>query len=133
MKQRKPWLVGVLGLVTLFIYSIIWWYKVQAEIKEETNRGIMAIGHIFIMLVPVVNIIYFFYWICTVDKNLIFLGAPGRNSTWAYLILSLLLLGPLVVFPMIQGKINSIGTPSTTTYKSTGAVRKDKYSRYFEK
>lgn len=130
MKQREPWLVGLLGLCTLFVYTIIWWYKVQKELKDETGYGIMAVGHLCIMLVPLVNIGYYFYWIVTVDNHIAFLGAPQGNRAWAYILLSLIGLGPFVVFPMIQAKINSIGmTTSSTPFEKT--ERTNKYSKYF--
>jgi len=131
MKQREPWLVGLLGLVTIFVYSIIWWYRVQKEIKEETNNGIMAVGHLCIMLVPVVNIIYYIYWISTIDRNIAFLGAPKGNRAWAYILLSLIGLGPFIVFPMIQAKINSIGTVDVYAPEDSNSQRASKYSKYF--
>lgn len=130
MTQRKPWLVGVLGLCTFFVYTIIWWYKVQKEIKTETNHGIMAVGHLCIMLVPLVNIIYYFYWVCTIDKSLVFLGSKSGNLAWAYVLLSLICLGPFVVFPMIQAKINSVGKVSAFSSVDKND-RTTKYSKYF--
>jgi hypothetical protein len=31
---KNPWVVWALGLVTLGIYSIVWYYKVQAEVRD---------------------------------------------------------------------------------------------------
>ncbi len=130
MKQRKAWLVGLLGICTLFVYSAIWWYKFQSDLKNETNRGYMPIGHLMIMLMPVVNIIYYFVWICQVDGKLVFLGAPKGNRAWLYVILSLIGLGFIVVFPMIQSKANNIGLIEIRN-KTKEEVRTDKYAKYF--
>ena len=129
MKERKPWLVAVLGICTLFVYSIIWWYKTQRDVKEEAAAGIMGVGHLMIMLVPVVNIVYYIYWICTIDNRLTFLGATKGNRWFAYLLLSLIGMGAIFVFPMIQAKINTIGTVEVRV-KTAADARTDKYAKY---
>lgn len=131
MKQRKPWLVALLSLCTLFVYTIIWWYKVQKDVKEETNNGIMAVGHLCIMLVPVANIIYYIIWLCKIDKSLVFLGAPKGNRWYAYLFFSLIGMGAFIAFPMIQSKINKIGTVDIKE-KTATQVRTDKYAKFLQ-
>ncbi len=129
MKQRKPWLIALLSLCTIFVYTVIWWYQVQKDIKEETNNGIMAIGHLMIMLVPGVNIVYYLIWICKVDSRLAFVGAPRGNRAFWYILLTLIGLAPFVVFPMIQSKINNIGLIEVRE-KTTAEARADKYAKY---
>lgn len=108
MKEIKPITVALLGICTLFVYSAIWFYKLQKEIHDEAGRGFMGVGHLCIMLVPVVNIVYFMIWVVQTEKNLLYLGASGRNNAGWYVVLSLLFLGAIVVFPMMQAKVNSM-------------------------
>ena len=90
----------------------------------------MPIGHLMIMLMPVVNIIYYFVWICQVDSKLTFLGAPKGNRAFLYVLLSLMGLGFIVVFPLIQSKANNIGLIEIRS-KTKEEVRTDKYAKYF--
>ena len=79
MKERKIGMMLLLWFVTFGIYYIVWHYKFQKELREESGQGIMAIGHLMIFLVPVVNIIYYIYWLCVVDKRLVYIGAKKGN------------------------------------------------------
>jgi Domain of unknown function (DUF4234) len=38
MKRRHPWGVWGLGLVTLGIYYLVWWYKIHAEMARYDRR-----------------------------------------------------------------------------------------------
>lgn len=124
MKEIKPIVVALLGVGTLFVYSIIWFYKVQKEIHDETGRGFMGVGHLCLMLVPLVNIVYFMIWVCQTEKNLIYLGATGRNNAGWYVVLSLLFLGAIVVFPMMQAKINSMMSNSNNKIAAPGIKKR---------
>ena len=38
VKVRNPWLVVLWSLITIGIYHIVWWYKVNKEMKERYKR-----------------------------------------------------------------------------------------------
>ena len=62
VKIRDPWRVGILALVTLGIYGIVWFYMVNAELQRWAKaRGANGVGANPIAatigyLIPVVNI-----------------------------------------------------------------------------
>lgn len=39
VKLRRPWAVALLGLATLGIYSIVWYYKVNREMRDYGSVG----------------------------------------------------------------------------------------------
>ncbi|MBR1925722.1 MAG: DUF4234 domain-containing protein [Clostridia bacterium] len=134
MKERKIGMMLLLWFVTFGIYYIVWHYKFQKELREESGQGIMAIGHLMIFLVPVVNIIYYIYWLCVVDKRLVYIGAKKGNRWWLYLLLSPIPYGSTFVPILIQNKANHLGTidvGDSQKDKSDTELRVDKYAKYF--
>jgi fatty acid desaturase len=38
VKVRSPWAVALLPIITLGIYHLVWWYKVNREARDFDNR-----------------------------------------------------------------------------------------------
>lgn len=134
MKQRSTGLMIVLSFVTLGIYNIIWHFKFQEDVREETGKGILPWGHILINLVPILNIIYQILWHATIDKKLEFMGARKGNRAALYIILLITVLGGFFVPSLIQSKANNLGEIELNTKEKTETeLRVDKYAKYFNK
>ena len=134
MKQRNVGLMILLGFVTFGIYYVVWNYKFQADVREESGKGIMPWGHILISLVPLLNICYWLYWIFSIDKRLEFMGAKKGNLGIVYLLLSITIIGYLFVPPILQSKANNLGTIDLPQKDKTKTeLRVDKYAKYFNK
>jgi hypothetical protein len=39
IKARRPWLVGLLSVVTLGIYSLVWYYRINREMRDLGRSG----------------------------------------------------------------------------------------------
>ncbi len=134
MKQRKVGLMILWAILTFGIYYIVWNYKFQGDVREETGKGIMPWGHLLIFLVPLVNIVYFVFWIFTIDSRLAFMGAKKGNLGVIYLLLSITIIGYLFVPAIIQSKANNLGTIEVSQKDKTQTeLRVDKYAKYFNK
>ena len=134
MKQRKVGLMILWACLTFGIYYVVWNYKFQDEVREETGKGIMPWGHILISLVPLVNIVYWIMWIFTIDSRLTFMGAKKSSLGVVYLLLSITIIGYLFVPAMLQSKANNLGTIDLPQKDKTQTeLRVDKYAKYFSK
>ena len=134
MKERKIGMMFLFQFISLGIYGIIWHYKFQYELREECGQGIMAIGHLMIALVPILNIVYYVYWLCVVDKRLVYIGAKKGNRWWLYLLIAITVIGWFFLPMLIQHKANNLGTidvGETKKEKSDTELRVDKYAKYF--
>lgn len=45
VKKRNPWAVWGLALVTLGIYGLVWWYKINREIRDYSEARGQGIGN----------------------------------------------------------------------------------------
>lgn len=45
VKKRNPWAVWGLSLVTLGIYGLVWWYKINREIRDYSQARGQGIGN----------------------------------------------------------------------------------------
>lgn len=133
MKQRNVGLMILWGFLSFGIYCIVWNYKFQDEVREETGKGIMPWGHVLISLVPLVNIYYWLYWIFTIDKRLEFMGAKKGNMGVVYLLLSITVIGYVFVPAILQNKANNLSTIDLPKDKTKTELRVDKYAKYFNK
>ena len=132
MKKRKPWLIFLLSIVTLSVYWFIWQFKFQNELREESGKGILPVGHIMMLLFPGVNIIYYIVWLSTVEGRLVLAGAPGKNRWWMHILLFVSVVGNLFIATILQNKANKIGEVDQTV-KSSVDLRTDKYAKYQQK
>jgi Domain of unknown function (DUF4234) len=114
VKVRNPWAVALLPIVTLGIYHLVWWYKINKELKaygeakgydlgqNPTNSVLALVPGFLIIVPPLVS-----YWRGTQRVQ----GASklaGREpvSGWIALILYLLLSPGM--FAYLQVSLNSI-------------------------
>ncbi len=122
------------AILTFGIYYIVWNYKFQDEVREETGKGIMPWGHVLISLVPILNIVYWIMWLFTIDGKLAFMGARKGNLGAIYLLLSITIIGYLFVPAILQHKGNNLGTIDLPQKdKTQNELRVDKYAKYFNK
>ena len=99
VKVRNPWAVALLPIITLGVYHVVWWYKINKELKaygeakgydlgqNPTNSVLALVPGFLILIPPLVS-----YWRGTERVQ----GASkisGREpvSGWIALILYLLL------------------------------------------
>jgi hypothetical protein len=45
VKERHPWGVWALSLITLGIYGLVWWYKINREIRDYSAAKGQPIGN----------------------------------------------------------------------------------------
>ena len=114
VKVRNPWAVALLPIVTLGIYHLVWWYKINKELKaygeakgydlgqNPTNSLLALVPGFLIIVPPLVS-----YWNGTKRVQ----GASriaGREpvSGWIVLILYLLLAPGMWFY--LQSALNEV-------------------------
>jgi len=100
VKKRNPWGIWLIALVTLGIYGLVWWYKINRELRDFSaaqgrpfdNDPALAVLALFpggIVIVPP-----FFTWVYTTHRVA---GAQemtgGTDPVNAWLVVLLALLG----------------------------------------
>ena len=114
VKVRNPWAVALLPLVTLGIYHLVWWYRINRELRDygyakEQNLG-QSPTHSLLALFPGAIVIVpalITYWrgfrrVQTASE----LAGRERANGWIALILYLLL--PFALWAYIQVSLNEI-------------------------
>jgi hypothetical protein len=114
VKVRSLWAVALLPIITLGIYGVVWWYKVNKEMKEFGDaRGrdlgqnpvnsLLALVPGFLIIVP--PLVSFWRGTQRVQETSKVVGQEPLNG-WIALILYLL-LG--IVFPAyLQNSLNKV-------------------------
>jgi Domain of unknown function (DUF4234) len=63
VKVRNPWAVALLPIITLGIYHIVWWYKINKELKaygeakgfdlgQNPTNSVLALVPGFLLIIP---------------------------------------------------------------------------------
>ena len=114
VKVRNPWAVALLPIVTLGIYHLVWWYKINKELKaygdakgydlgqNPTNSLLALVPGFLIIVPPLVS-----YWRGTKRVQ----GASkiaGREPVSGWLTLILYLLLSPAMFAYLQVSLNSV-------------------------
>lgn len=114
VKVRSPWAVALLPLVTLGIYHLVWWYKINKELKEygeakgydlgqNPTNSVLALFPGGIIVIPAL----ISYWRGTKRvQGASKLGGEEPVSGWIALILYLLLAPGLWAY--LQVSLNSL-------------------------
>jgi hypothetical protein len=114
VKVRNPWLVVLWSLITLGIYHIVWWYKINKELKafgesrgydlgrNPTNSLLALVPGFIIIVPPLVS-----YWRGTKRVQ----GAAalvGREPVNGWIVLILYLLLPIAMPAYLQVSLNNV-------------------------
>lgn len=114
VKVRSPWAVALLPIITLGIYHVVWWYKINKELKaygeakgydlgqNPTNSLLAIVPGFLIIIPPLVS-----YWRGTQRvQNASKVSGREPVSGWIALILYLL-LSP-AMFAYLQVSLNNV-------------------------
>jgi Domain of unknown function (DUF4234) len=107
MKQRSPFSVVVLTLITLGIYSIVWFVQTR---REMVARG-ADIPSAWLMIVPIVNL----YWIWKWSEGVERITSNKMSQAMAFLLVCALNVVGLGILGMalVQKQLNQVAsTPS---------------------
>jgi hypothetical protein len=114
VKVRSPWAVALLPIVTLGVYHVVWWYKINKELKaygeakgydlgqNPTNSALALFPGLFIVVPPLVS-----YWRGTKRVQ----GASkiaGREPASGWIALILYLLLSPAMFAYLQVSLNNV-------------------------
>lgn len=114
VKVRSPWAVALLPIITLGIYHLVWWYKINKELKaygeakgydlgqNPTNSALALFPGLFIIIPPLVT-----YWRGTKRVQ----GASkiaGREPASGWIALILYLLLPIGFAAYLQVSLNDV-------------------------
>ena len=115
VKVRDPWRVGVLAVVTLGIYGLVWFYKVNRELRDVAEaRGWSGVAFnpiaALILVIPlaVPALVHFVIRVRRAQEQA---GSLQRISGWATALLALVALvpfGALVFFEYLQFHLNMV-------------------------
>jgi hypothetical protein len=114
VKVRSPWAVALLPIITLGVYHVVWWYKINKELKaygeakgydlgqNPTNSLLALVPGFLIIVPPLVS-----YWRGTERvQNASKISNREPVSGWIALILYLL-LSP-AMFAYLQASLNNV-------------------------
>jgi Domain of unknown function (DUF4234) len=114
VKVRNPWAVALLPIITLGIYHLVWWYKINKELKaygeakgydlgqNPTNSVLALVPGFLIIVPPLVS-----YWRGTQRVQ----GASkisGREPVSGWIALILYLLLSPAMFAYLQVSLNNV-------------------------
>ncbi|HEX7279794.1 MAG TPA: DUF4234 domain-containing protein [Solirubrobacterales bacterium] len=114
VKVRSPWAVALLPIITLGIYHLVWWYKINKELKaygeakgydlgqNPTNSVLALVPGFLIIIPPLVS-----YWRGTQRVQ----GASkvsGREPVSGWIALILYLLLSPAMFAYLQVSLNNV-------------------------
>jgi len=114
VKVRSPWAVALLPFVTFGVYHVVWWYKVNKELKaygeakgydlgqNPTNSALALFPGFLIIVPPLVS-----YWRGTKRVQ----GASkivGREPASGWIALILYLLLSPAMFAYLQVSLNNV-------------------------
>jgi hypothetical protein len=114
VKVRSPWAVALLPIITLGVYHVVWWYKINKELKaygeakgydlgqNPTNSLLALVPGFLVIVPPLVS-----YWRGTERvQNASKISNREPISGWIALILYLL-LSP-AMFAYLQVSLNNV-------------------------
>jgi Domain of unknown function (DUF4234) len=114
VKVRNPWAVALLPIITLGVYHVIWWYKINKELKaygeakgydlgqNPTNSLLALVPGFLVIIPPLVS-----YWRGTERvQNASKISGREPVSGWIALILYLL-ISP-AMFAYLQVSLNNV-------------------------
>jgi hypothetical protein len=129
-KVRNPWGVLGLGIITLGIYNIVWYYKVNKEFKEygaaqgdqeladsNPTSSVLAVTLGALIIVPA---IISFYRTVRRAQRVQQLGGIEPMNGWIVLIL-LLVISP-AVYPYMQSELNKLWERYPSLTEGGGAI-----------
>ncbi|HST70028.1 MAG TPA: DUF4234 domain-containing protein [Solirubrobacterales bacterium] len=114
VKVRSPWAVALLPIITLGVYHVVWWYKINKELKaygeakgydlgkNPTNSLLAIVPGFLIIIPPLVS-----YWRGTERVQ----GASkvaGREPVSGWIALILYLLLSPAMFAYLQISLNNV-------------------------
>jgi NADH:ubiquinone oxidoreductase subunit 5 (subunit L)/multisubunit Na+/H+ antiporter MnhA subunit len=109
-KRRNPWGVFGLSLITLFVYSFVWWYKINNElrnygIENSPAKATLALmpGAILLGIPPLVS---YYNTADRIQKAQVKSGAEERITP----VLALLLYLVVSIFAVVyyQSQLNKV-------------------------
>lgn len=114
VKVRNPWAVALLPFVTFGIYHLVWWYKINKELKaygeakgydlgqNPTNSVLALVPGFLIIVPPLVS-----YWRGT-QRVQAASKIAGRESVSGWIALILYLLLSPAMFAYLQVSLNNV-------------------------
>ena len=112
-KPRSPWLVLLLSIVTLGIWTIVWSYQNGDELKRRNNTGLGGVAYLFITLL--ISPVTMFLMASEVEQMYRRDGKePPITAIWGLWFL-LPLIGNLIWYFRIQRSLNDYWTANGST------------------
>jgi hypothetical protein len=114
VKVRNPWAVALLPLITLGIYHLVWWYRINRELRDygyakEQNLGQNPTNSLLALfpggLVIVPALITYWRGFRRVQAAS---GLAGKERANGWIALILYLLLPFALWAYIQVSLNEI-------------------------
>jgi hypothetical protein len=105
-KTRNPWGAWGLSLVTLGVYGLYWWFKVNEEVRGYDSRVQVQPGlAVLALFVPIANIVSVVRTGGRIAQAQVGAGAPGRCSGGLGFLFGLLFATHIVYY---QGQLNEV-------------------------
>ena len=129
-KVRNPWGVLGLGLITLGIYNIVWYYKINREFKEygaaqgdaeladsNPTNSVLAVTLGALIIVPAI-----ISFIHTVQRGQRVQQLGGIEPMNGWIVLILILVISPAVYPYMQSELNKLWERYPSLTEGGGAI-----------
>ena len=108
-KRRNPWGVVGLSIITLGIYSFVWWYKINNELKNygienSPAKAVLALVPGFLLLIP--PFVTYYNTADRIQKAQVKSGAEERITP--VLALLLYIVVSFLAVPYYQSQLNKV-------------------------
>ncbi len=105
VKERNPWFVVIVSIITFYIYGLYWFYKTRKELNEltgnKTSPWLWTIG----LFIPFVNL--YVIWKYCEDVEAVSKKAYDK----LLLFLAWIVFVPIAQF-VTQGELNKLANPA---------------------
>jgi hypothetical protein len=137
IKVRDPWRVGILMVVTLGLYSWVWFYKVNRELRDYSeSKPVAGVGAnpalavtLFVLgtIIPILGLVVWVWTLRRVQRAQVAADVPQPIGLWPTLVVAVVsvipLVGLLLWYEYVQFQLNQIWghTPGMTPARESEA------------
>lgn len=126
-KERNPFLVFLLGIVTAFIYTFFWVYAANLEMQKRGVRKAKPGLYTVLAILPLIQVFAIHRTVANLRKIYLANNIPRDPSPWALALLALALpyVGLVIASSFVQSGLNHVWYETRAKVVEDGPETKD--------
>ena len=126
-KERNPFLVLLLGIVTLFIYTFFWVYAANLEMQKRGVKRAKPGLYVALSILPIIQVFAVHRTVANLRKVYLANGMAKDPSPWSWAVLSLPLpyIGMVIASVSVQRGLNRVWAETRSAVIEDGPETKD--------